>query len=127
MGDAPFFGYSAKRGYQNVRKIQHTPNITSIQRLNLCNSTVAQIITRMWHNAHPRKVGAFTWLTLNNGLSVGTWLQTMGIQAPCKGCEQGLLEFTQHCLMDCLPAQPAWKAFLRVWEEWEAPNRLAIT
>jgi hypothetical protein len=29
--------------------------------------------------------------------------------------------------MDCLPAQLAWKAFLRVWEEWEAPNRLAIT
>jgi hypothetical protein len=29
--------------------------------------------------------------------------------------------------MDCLPAQLAWKAFLRVWEEWEVPNRLAIT
>jgi hypothetical protein len=26
-----------------------------------------------------------------------------------------------------MPAQLAWKAFLRIWEEWEAPNRLAIT
>jgi hypothetical protein len=82
MGDAPFFGYFAKRGYQNARKIQHTPNITSfIQRLNLRNSTVAQIIARMWHNARPCKVEALTWLTLNNGLLVDTWLQTMGIQA----------------------------------------------
>jgi hypothetical protein len=29
MGDAPFFGYSAKRGYQNVKKNQHTPNMTT--------------------------------------------------------------------------------------------------
>jgi hypothetical protein len=29
--------------------------------------------------------------------------------------------------MDCLPAQLALKAFFRVWEEWEAPNRLTIT
>ncbi len=128
MRDAPFFGYSAKRGYQNARKIQHTPNITSfIQRLNLRNSTVAQIITRMWHNARPRKVGALTWLTFNNGLPVGTWLQMMGIHAPCKGCEQGLPESAQHCLMDYLPAQLAWKAFFLVWEEWEVPNHLAIT
>jgi hypothetical protein len=128
MGDAPFFGYSTKRGYQNARKIQHTPNITSfIQRLNLHNSTVAQIIARMWHNAHPRKVEALTWLTFNNGLPVGTWLQTMGIQAPCKGYKQGFLESAQHCFMDCLPAQLVWKAFLRVWEEWEVPNHLAIT
>jgi hypothetical protein len=86
-----------------------------------------KIITRMWHNARPHKVGALTWLTFNNSLPVGTWLQMMGIQAPCKGYEQGLSESTQHCLMDCLPAQLAWKAFLRVWEEWEVPNRLAIT
>jgi hypothetical protein len=36
----------------------------------------------MWHNARPRKVEALTWLTLNNGLLVDTWLQTMGFQAP---------------------------------------------
>jgi hypothetical protein len=113
MGDAPFFGYSTKRGYQNVKKIHHTPNITSfIQRLNLCNSTVVQIIARMWHNTCPRKVGALTRLTFNNGLPVGTWLQMMGIQAPCKGYEQGFPKSAQHCLMDCLPAQLAWKAFL---------------
>jgi hypothetical protein len=91
MGDAPFFGYSSKRGYQNARKKHHSPSIiTFIQDLGLHNSTVAQIIARMWHNARPRKVGALTWLTLNNGLSMGTWLQTMGIQAPCKGYDQGL-------------------------------------
>jgi hypothetical protein len=29
--------------------------------------------------------------------------------------------------MDCAPAQQAWKAFHRVWNEWGAPNRLHIT
>ncbi len=75
MGDAPFFGYSSKRGYRNARKKHHPPSIiTFIQDLGLHNSTVAQIVARMWHNARPRKVRALTWLTLNNGLPVGTWL-----------------------------------------------------
>jgi len=128
MGDAPFFGYSAKRGYRNAKQALHTPNISSfIQRLNLRNSTVAQVIARLWHNARPRKVGALTWLTLNNGLPVGTWLQKMGIPTPCKGCHQGCPESAQHYLMDCPPAQLAWKAFTRIWEEWETPRRLTIT
>jgi hypothetical protein len=128
MGDAPFFGYSAKRGYRNAKRIQHTPSITTfIQRLNLRNSTVAQVVARFWHNARPRKVDALTWLTLNNGLPVGTWLQQMGIPALCKGCDQGIPESAQHCLMDCPPAQLAWKAFTRIWEESEAPGRLIIT
>jgi hypothetical protein len=75
MGNAPFFGYFAKRGYRNARRKQHTPSIiTFVQQLNLRNSTVVQIIARMWHNARPRKVGALTGLILNNGLPVGTWL-----------------------------------------------------
>jgi len=128
MGDAPFFGYSSKRGYQNARKKHHSPSIiTFIQDLDLHNSTVAQIVAKMWHNARPRKVGALTWLTLNNGLPVGTWLQTMGIQAPCKGYDQGFQEFARHCLMECISAQKAWSAFLSVWGEWEVPNRLSIT
>jgi hypothetical protein len=73
MGDTPFFGYSSKRGYQNARKKHLSPSIiTFIQDLGLHNSTVAQIVARMWHNARPRKVGVLTWLTLNNELSVGT-------------------------------------------------------
>jgi hypothetical protein len=128
MGDAPFFGFSAKRGYRNARRKQHTPSIiTFVQQLNLHNSTVAQVIARMWHNARPRKVGALTWLILNNGLLVGIWLQIMGIPATCKGCDQGLSEPAQHCLMECTPAQQAWNAFLRVWNDWGAPNRLQIT
>jgi hypothetical protein len=36
LGDAPFFGYIAKRGYKNARKTTHTPNMLAfIQRLNL--------------------------------------------------------------------------------------------
>jgi hypothetical protein len=81
----------------------------------------------MWHNARPRKVGALTWLILNNKLPVGTWLQIMGIQATCKGCDQGLPESAQHCLMECIPAQQAWNAFLRIWSEWEMPNHPYIT
>jgi len=42
MGDAPFFGYSSKRGYQNAKKKHHSPSIiTFIQDLGLHNSTVA--------------------------------------------------------------------------------------
>ncbi len=108
MGDAPFFGYSAKRGYRNAKQIQHIPSIaTFIQRLNLRNSTVAQIIARLWHNARLRKVGALTWLTLNNGLPVGTWLQQMGILAPCKGCVQGCPEINHPTLLHGLPDRPA--------------------
>jgi len=29
--------------------------------------------------------------------------------------------------MECIPVQQAWNAFLRVWSEWEAPNRPYIT
>jgi hypothetical protein len=29
--------------------------------------------------------------------------------------------------MECTSAQKAWSAFLNVWGEWEAPNRLSIT
>jgi hypothetical protein len=88
MGDAPFFGYSSKRGYQNARKPHRPPGIIEfIQRLNLRNSTIAQIVARIWHNARPRKVGALIWLTLNKGLPMGTWFQTMGLQATCKGCD----------------------------------------
>jgi hypothetical protein len=102
MGDAPFFGYSSKRGYQNARKTHHSPGIIDfIQNLNLRNSTTAQIVARMWHNTRPCKVGALIWLTLNRRLPVGTWLQTMGLQATCKGCDQGPPESAQHCLMDC--------------------------
>jgi hypothetical protein len=73
MGDAPFFNYSAKRGYQNARGTHHSSNIlTFVQCLNLRNSTVPQVIVRMWHNARPRKVGTLIWPTLNKGLLMGT-------------------------------------------------------
>ncbi len=84
-------------------------------------------MARIWHNAHPRKVGALIWLTLNRDLPVGTWLQTMGLQATCKGCNQDTPESAQHCLMDCTPAQKASNAFRRTWDEWGAPSRLSIT
>jgi hypothetical protein len=53
--------------------------VAFIQDLNLRNTSSAQMIARLWHNACPRKVGTFIWLTLNQGLPVGTWLQLMGI------------------------------------------------
>ncbi|CAK9870534.1 unnamed protein product, partial [Sphagnum jensenii] len=109
MVDAPFFGYSSKRGYQNARKPQRPPGIINfIQNLNLRNSTTAQVVARIWHNARPCKVGVLIWLTFNKGLPVGTWLQTMGLQATCKGCNQDLPESTQHCLLNCPPTQKAW-------------------
>jgi hypothetical protein len=75
MGDAPFFGYSSKRGYQNTRKPHRPPGIIDfIQRPGLQNSMTVQIVAKIWHNARPHKVGALIWLTLNRGLPVGTWL-----------------------------------------------------
>jgi hypothetical protein len=104
LGDAPFFEYSSKRGYQNARKPHHPPRIIDfIQSLNLRNSTTAQVVARMWHNACPRKVGALIWLTLNKGLPVGTWFETMGLPATCKGYDQDLPESAQHCLWNAPP------------------------
>jgi hypothetical protein len=66
FGDAPFFGYTTKRGYRNAQKLARTPNMLAfIQGFNLRKSTTPQVIARIWHNARPRKVGALIWLTLN--------------------------------------------------------------
>ncbi len=54
MGDAPFFGYTAKRGYLNARKTTHSSSmLTFLQGLNLRNTTSSQMIARLWHNARP--------------------------------------------------------------------------
>ncbi len=87
MGDAPFFGYTARRGYINNRPPTRPSNMISfIQGLHLRNTSSAQLIARLWHNARPCKVGTLIWLTLNQGLPVGTWLQLMGIPPQCKVC-----------------------------------------
>ncbi len=46
--------------------------LTFMQGLNLWNSTPAQMTTQLWHNARPLKVGTLIWLTLNQGLPIGT-------------------------------------------------------
>ncbi len=58
LGDAPFFNYTTKKGYNNARKLaHHTRFLAFVQGLNLQNSMAAQVIARIWHNARPRKVG----------------------------------------------------------------------
>jgi hypothetical protein len=80
MGVSPFFGYFSKQGYRNARKPTLSANICSfIQRLNLQNSTVTQVMAKIWHNSRPRKVGTFIWLIVNRGLPISTWVQCMGI------------------------------------------------
>jgi hypothetical protein len=123
LGDAPFFGYTDKRGYRNVKSSSRSLGIiTFIDNLNLKNSSTSQVVARIWHNSRPRKVGTLIWLTLNQGLPTGTWLQVMGISPTCTTCSSGAPESPQHCLLDCPPAQHAWGAFKRVWEEWKAPE-----
>ncbi len=100
---------------------------TFIQGLNLRNSTTPQVIARIWHNSRPRKVGTFIWITLNQGLPVGTWLQHMGIPPHCKICDCNEEESPQHCLLECPRALEAWEAYKRIWKEWEAPEELDIT
>ncbi len=75
--------------------------LTFLQGVNLQNTTNSQmIIARLWHNARPRKVGTLIWLTLNQGLLVGTWLQLMGITPQCKVYDSNAEESLQHCLLE---------------------------
>jgi hypothetical protein len=54
LGDAPFFGYSAKRGYTNIRKSMQTLNMAIfLNNLNLRNTSTVQLTSRIWHNARP--------------------------------------------------------------------------
>jgi hypothetical protein len=123
LGDAPLFGYTAKRGYINARNHTRPPRMISfIQTLSLRNTTTQQAIARIWHNFRPRKVG-----TLNQGLPVGSWLQLMGIPPNCKVCNLDAKETPQHCLLDYPMAQKAWKAFKRIWNEWKTHRNLEIT
>ncbi len=70
LGDSPFFGYTAKRGYRNAQKTMHTPAMnTFIQGLDLNDSTTHQVTARIWHNSRPRKVG-----TLIGWRSTGDYL-----------------------------------------------------
>jgi hypothetical protein len=48
LGDAPFFGYSAKRGYTNIRKSMHALSMaTFLKSLNLRNTSMAQLKARI--------------------------------------------------------------------------------
>jgi hypothetical protein len=128
LGDTPFFGYTAKRGYINARKPSHTSHMISfIQSLNLQNTSIPQAIARIWHSARPRKVSTLIWLTLNQGLPVGSWLQLMGLPPQCKVCSSGVEETPQHCLLDCTKAQIAWKAYEHIWVEWKTYRNLVPT
>jgi len=76
LGDAPFYGYIAKRGYNNICKSNFMSSMMSfLQDLNLKNTSTTQMMARLWHNARPRKVGTLIWLVFNKGLPVGSWLQ----------------------------------------------------
>jgi hypothetical protein len=93
FGDTPFFGYTSKRGYRNAKGPSHSPGISKfINDLDLKNSTTSQVVARIWHNARPRKVGTLIWLTFNQGLPTGTWLQVMGIPPTCNTCDIGTPE-----------------------------------
>jgi hypothetical protein len=128
LGDAPFYGYTAKRSYACIRKSNHKSNMKIfLEDLNLRNTTTAQLTARIWHNARPRKVSTLIWLILNKGLSVGSWLQQIGLPSQCKVCDSNLEESAQHLLLNCPMARSAWEAFKRVWTEWKAPHELEIT
>jgi hypothetical protein len=101
--------------------------ISFIQGLGLRNTSTQQAITRIWHNFRPRKVGTLIWLTLNQGLPIGSWLQLMGIPPHCKVCNSGAEETPQHCLLDCPMAQTAWKAFKSILNEWNIHRDLTTS
>ncbi len=84
-------------------------------------------MTRMWHNTRPLKVGTLIWLTLNQGLPAGTWLQCMGILPTCKVCTEEVPESPQHCFLECPLTKQAWEAFYYIWQKWGAPNDITIS
>ncbi len=44
MGDAPFYGYTAKKGYANIRKSNHKSSMKIfLDDLNLKNTSTAQL------------------------------------------------------------------------------------
>jgi len=51
----------------------------------------------------------------------------MGIAPQCKVCDFNAEESPQHCLLECPMAQRAWEVFKRIWDEWQAPQDIAIT
>jgi len=123
----PLFWLHRQKGLQK-RSEGHTPNMLSfIKDLNLRNFTTSQVIARIWHNARPRKVGTLIWLTFNQGLPVGTWLQLMGIPPQCKVCNSGHVESPIHCLLECPMAQRTWEAFKKIWREWQALDDITIS
>jgi len=108
LGDAPFFGYPAKRGYANIRKSNHKSSMkTFLDDLNFRNTSSAQMTARIWHNARPRKVGTLIWLILNKGFLVGSWLQQIGLPSQCKVYVSNLEESAQHLFLNCLMARNA--------------------
>ncbi len=97
-------------------------NICSfIQRLKLLNSTIAQVMAKIWHNSQPQKVDTLIWFTLNRGLLIGTWLQCMGILPTCKVCTEEAPEFPQHCFLECPLAKRAWEAFITSGKNGDRP------
>jgi hypothetical protein len=51
----------------------------------------------------------------------------MGITPICKICDSNVEESPKHCLLECPMAQRAWKAYKRIWDEWQAPHDIVIT
>ncbi len=84
-----------------------------------------QIMAKIWHNSQPWKVSTLIWLTLNQGLSVVTCLQCMGILPTCKVCTEEAPESLQHYLLKCPFIKRVWKAFY--WHKWGALNDVTLS
>ncbi len=41
--------------------------------------------------------------------------------------DSGAEESPQHCLLECPMAQRAWEAYKKIWDEWKAPEDIAIS
>jgi hypothetical protein len=67
------------------------------------------------------------WLTLNIGLSMGTWLPIMGSLPLCQVSQDDVAKTPQHFLMLCSKATLMWMVFFKVWVKWEAPMNVSLT
>ena len=109
-GDCDFFGYSTKFEYK-ISLAQLKPRLPHIQRLRIQGYSakqITQILKRIWHPWVPRKICAMTWLTLAEGLPIGSWRHKAGWESHCRVCNAPGIETAEHALRTCAVVARAW-------------------
>lgn len=90
LADTTVLNYTTKRGYRAaVQQNHHQMKLDAELETSGFNSKArAKFFNRIWHSYLPRKVSAFQWLILTEGLPVGAWRERIGLPSQCQLCPQ---------------------------------------